>query len=100
MEENPYRSPLHKSPTSRLHAGRRRPWLTSGAFGWLVFLFLYLPYPNVSRASPGAFLGFKVITTAISTVAVVILILVPRGWWKIVTILVAAVVATLVLSHD
>ena len=59
------------------------------AFGWLVFLFFYLPYPNTSRSPAGAFLGFKIVTTMISAMAVAALVFVPRGWWKVLTMLAA-----------
>lgn len=86
MEENPYQSPMQQRSVAPAMAGWQRPWLTWIAFGWLVFLFLYLPFPNTSRSPAGAFLGFKAIATAISAIAVAILILVPRGWWKAATI--------------
>jgi hypothetical protein len=90
---SPGLSPMEHSPNRiRSSSGgrQRQSWLMWAAIGWLVFLILYLPYPNTSRTPPGAFFQFKVITTLISAVAVVVLIYVPRGWWKAVTILLAS----------
>jgi hypothetical protein len=61
------------------------------AVAWVVFLFLYLPYPNTSRTPAGVFLWFKIVTTMISLIAVGILVSVPRGWAKFATILLAGV---------
>jgi hypothetical protein len=60
---------------------------------WLAFLVLYLPAPNVSRAPPGTFLWFKIVTTAISAVAGATLVFIPKGRWKALTIPLAVVLA-------
>ena len=86
---NSSQSPVHESADASPRAAWQRPWIAWAAFGWLVILFLYLPYLNTSRSPPGAFLGLKIVTTVISAMAVVALICVPRGWWRAVTILVA-----------
>jgi hypothetical protein len=86
MEENRCRCPLKENATVPSRSKWWRPWIIWAAFGWFVALFLYLPYPNIRRTPPGTFLGFKLVTTVISMVAVSVLIIVPDGWRKIVTI--------------
>ena len=98
VEENPYQSPVEQSPPDQVPAATpeadwRHPWLTWLALAWLAFLVLYLPAPNITRAPPGMFLRFKIVTTAISAVAGATLIFIPRGWWKVVTIPLAGILA-------
>ena len=97
VEENPYQSPVEQSPPDQVPVAtpeavwrHRLSWV---ALAWVAFLVLYLPAPNLSRAAPGTFLWFKIVTTAISAVAGATLIFIPRGWWKVATIPLAGVLA-------
>jgi hypothetical protein len=94
MEENPYQSPAEQSEHSPVGEGRRPLWLVWIATGWIVFIFFLFPLINVSRRpSPGSYLNFKVVTTAISLLAAIALIGIPRGWWKLCGVLLTGILA-------
>lgn len=81
---------------------KRKPrWPVWAAFGWLVFLFLFLPSISFSRHNPppvGSYLWFKIATTFISTIACILLLWIPRGWWKVAAILVAGILVFVQLT--
>jgi len=87
MEKNPYQSPVPDGNHQQSrNANWLRPWLPWAAFGWFVYLFVRVPSFNIIRTPPGAFLGYKIVTTIISMIACISLICVPHGLWKALTI--------------
>lgn len=94
MEENCCLAPARPCVVAT-QAGWRQPWLVWPAYGWLVLLFLI--WSSISLDSdlspPSTFLAINGVTTAISAIAVLVLILVPRGSRKFATIPLAVILA-------
>lgn len=88
MDENPYQSPVSEGTRVIRTRNWRRPWLILVAFGWVGFLILSVeaisgsPHSNPAQS----FLTFKIVTTVFSTIACLVLVLAPRGWWKAATV--------------
>jgi len=99
MVQNPYQSPTeHGTGEISQKINRQRTWLAWIAFGWLVFLVVHVPSFNVRPSPAGTFLAYKIATTVISTIAVLLFICVPRGWWKAMTIPLAVVLVLVQLA--
>jgi hypothetical protein len=87
MEVNPYQSPGDKNPLPAAACEWRRPWFAWVAFGWVVLFCLAGPLVEPAPADvAGKYLWLKILTTTISTIAGIVLIWIPRRWWKLLTI--------------
>ncbi|NLE39458.1 MAG: hypothetical protein GX621_15660 [Pirellulaceae bacterium] len=86
---NPYESPPIDSEPEMVAPMKRPRWPVFLAVAWVVLLFLLLPGINTGRSSPGDFLGFKIVTTAFSLLAILALVVLPRGAWKLLSVPIA-----------
>ena len=86
---NPDESPPVDSEPEMVAPTKRSSWPVFLAVAWVVFLFFLLPGVHTSRSSPGDFLGFKIVTTAFSLLAILALVVLPRGTWKLLSVPVA-----------